>query len=68
MTRWEYVVKKGVRDPHAQDDVDRVQEAWLNEMGEQGFELVQVRTMSRGPGTTLEVYFYFKRPKLNPAG
>lgn len=61
-TRWQYKVVKvsmgGMVDPN----IDKVDDRWLNQYGDEGWELVAAVPMNRGGGLTVAEYFIFKRP------
>ena len=61
VTVWEYKVVKEEAEGIVFPNVDGISETFLNGMGRDGWELVQVVNLARWTGRTTVVYFYFKR-------
>ena len=58
---WEYRAVKVKTGGMVTPNLDNIDDAWLNQYGKVGWELVQVVPLPRGGGTIEQVYFYFKR-------
>ncbi len=59
---WEYTIRKVKTGGMVVPNLDGLTVEYLNEMGQQEWELVNSVPMTKGGGQAEQVYFYFKRP------
>ena len=59
---WEYWIEKVKTGGMAVPNLDGLSADIFNELGAEGWELVNAVPMTKGGGQTEQVYFYFKRP------
>ena len=63
MTKWEYRVETTEVGGTVQRNLDKMTSHWLNVLGKEGWELVNMVTLYGGTGITTKVaYLTFKRP------
>ena len=63
MTKWEYRVETTDVGGTIQRNMDDMKADWLNKMGKDGWELVNITVLNVGNGlTSKKAYLTFKRP------
>ncbi len=62
MTKWEYRVEVTEVTGMIHRNLERMTDSWLNSFGQDGWELVDITTLSFSTGITQSAYLTFKRP------
>ena len=63
MTKWEYRVETTEVGGFKERNMDKMTNTWLNEIGKDGWELVNTTTTNVGNGlSSRQCYLVFKRP------
>ncbi len=62
MTKWEYRVEVTEVTGMIHRNLEQMTASWLNSFGQDGWELIDITTLSFSTGITQSAYLTFKRP------
>ncbi len=62
MTKWEYRVEITEVTGLIHRNLEQITASWLNSFGQDGWELIDITTLSFSTGITQSAYQTFKRP------